>query len=123
MKLHTKSVLRLVVFAMLVAALCVSLGCGAKEKTEPQTTTTDQSTTMGKAVDQAKEAAGDVAMLANPKPGIDPVCGMTIDDSRLVVEVDGKKYGFCAVACAEEFKADPAKYLAADATTEESHDH
>lgn len=122
MKSRTISFIRMMVFCVLVIALCAAVGCGTKEEAEPQTTTTEKSTTLGKAVDQAKEAAGEVVTLANPKPGIDPVCGMEIDDNRLVVEIDGKKFGFCSAACAEAFKEDPEKYLAADAS-HEGHDH
>lgn len=38
----------------------------------------------------------------------DPICGMSVDLARtkLVVEVDGTTYGFCARACRDTFVAD-----------------
>lgn len=123
MRTQSMTVLRFLAIGMLILALGVALGCGSKEKAEPQSAATDApATTAKKAVDAAKEAAGDIATLANPKEGIDPVCGMKLDEHRLVIEVDGKKYGFCSAACAEEFQANPEKYLTADAG-HEGHDH
>ncbi len=45
----------------------------------------------------------------------DPVCGMTVDPLKAAasVEYESKLYHFCCKGCAEKFKADPAKYLAA----------
>ncbi len=45
----------------------------------------------------------------------DPVCGMTVDPAKAAVSVayDGTLYHFCCKGCAEKFKHDPAKYLAA----------
>jgi Cu+-exporting ATPase len=45
----------------------------------------------------------------------DPVCGMNINPAttKYVYEHGGKNYYFCCQSCAEKFKADPAKYLAA----------
>jgi YHS domain-containing protein len=121
--MKTRKTVGLIILGVLVLALALSLGCGTKEQSEPKTATTDEkSTTYGEAVEQAKEVAGEVAALANPTPGIDPVCGMKLEEGQLVVEVAGAQYGFCAAACADAFKADPAKYLAA-ATGHEGHDH
>jgi YHS domain-containing protein len=91
----------------LVAGLIV--GCGSKESADTKATTGAASSTYGKAVEKAKET---VAELENPKQGFDPVCDMAIDGS-LVVTVDGKKYGFCSQHCADMFKENPEKYLAA----------
>ena len=44
---------------------------------------------------------------------VDPVCGMTVDPAHAAAsaEYDGKTYYFCAVSCAEKFRADPQRYL------------
>ena len=44
----------------------------------------------------------------------DPVCGMNVDPAKAAasVEQDRKLYHFCCKGCAENFKADPQKYLA-----------
>jgi Cu+-exporting ATPase len=44
---------------------------------------------------------------------IDPVCGMTVDESTAAAtsEYKGKKYYFCAVGCKKAFDKDPEKYL------------
>jgi YHS domain-containing protein len=96
-----------IIIGFLVLLLTVIIGCSSGDEAETQTSTTEQSTTPGKTVQQAKEA---VASLANPEPGIDPVCGMAVDGS-IVVNVDGKDYAFCSQACADKFKEDPDKYI------------
>lgn len=56
-----------------------------------------------------------------PKPApiaisntVDPVCGMNITatEASAYADHDGKKLGFCSEGCAEEFKKDPAQYVA-----------
>jgi len=53
----------------------------------------------------------------------DPVCGMEIDPASAAAtsEYEGTTYYFCAVACKEQFDAEPAKFLGAapQATAEE----
>jgi Cu+-exporting ATPase len=59
-------------------------------------------------------------MSANPSTlERDVVCGMNVSptSAKHVHEHAGKKYYFCCAACAEKFKADPAKYLAAPGPT------
>ncbi|HEY7302658.1 MAG TPA: heavy metal translocating P-type ATPase [Bryobacteraceae bacterium] len=43
----------------------------------------------------------------------DPVCGMNVAEDRAAgtVEYEGTVYYFCALSCAQKFKADPQKYL------------
>ena len=43
----------------------------------------------------------------------DPVCGMTIEDTKAAATVvhDGQTYYFCSKHCAETFKANPHSYL------------
>ncbi|HXN28103.1 MAG TPA: heavy metal translocating P-type ATPase [Candidatus Acidoferrales bacterium] len=47
----------------------------------------------------------------------DPVCGMTVDPTRLAAPVvyAGKSYYFCCAGCADKFRAEPAKYSNATA--------
>jgi Cu+-exporting ATPase len=47
----------------------------------------------------------------------DPVCGMTVDPVRATAQVvyAGKTNYFCCAGCADKFRAEPAKYLNADA--------
>ncbi len=45
----------------------------------------------------------------------DPVCGMSVDPTQAAstAEHEGKLYHFCCRGCAEKFRRDPEKYLAA----------
>ncbi len=45
---------------------------------------------------------------------LDPVCKMTVDESKAaaVSEYKGKKYFFCAAGCKKVFDKDPEKFLA-----------
>lgn len=54
---------------------------------------------------------------ANPKPGLCPVSGEEVDES-VTAEVNGRGYLFCCAKCVDEFKADPAKYLGASASSQ-----
>ena len=42
----------------------------------------------------------------------DPVCGMEIDEKKVVASFvyEGKTYYFCAQACKRAFERDPEKY-------------
>ena len=57
---------------------------------------------------------------------VDPVCGMTIEESDAVGSHvhDGVRYFFCATSCLERFKADPRRVRAASgsATGSDSRD-
>jgi P-type Cu+ transporter len=48
----------------------------------------------------------------------DPVCGMVVDPQKAAgkVEHDGKTYYFCSARCAERFRNEPEKFLAAPGT-------
>ena len=48
-----------------------------------------------------------------PQTVVDPVCGMTISPADAVGTADyqGETYHFCSVACLEQFRADPAKFV------------
>ncbi|HWY42364.1 MAG TPA: heavy metal translocating P-type ATPase [Candidatus Sulfotelmatobacter sp.] len=48
----------------------------------------------------------------------DPVCGMsvTLEGAAATAEFEGKKYFFCAEACAEKFAKEPRKYLKTNVT-------
>jgi P-type Cu+ transporter len=45
----------------------------------------------------------------------DPVCGMTVDAQHTAAQVEhsGKTFYFCCARCANEFRAEPQKYLSA----------
>ena len=45
---------------------------------------------------------------------IDPVCKMTVEESKAAAtsEYKGKKYYFCAAGCKKAFDQNPEKYLA-----------
>lgn len=43
--------------------------------------------------------------------GTDPVCQMSVSDSTISAEHNGKKYYFCAEHCKEEFLKEPQKFL------------
>jgi Cu+-exporting ATPase len=48
----------------------------------------------------------------------DPVCGMTVDPQKSAAKVNhqGKTYFFCSSRCAERFRKEPEKFLAAPGT-------
>ena len=52
----------------------------------------------------------------------DPVCGMDVDPHTAKHRADhsGRTYYFCSARCRERFVADPAKFLAPEATTPET---
>src|SRR5688572_15112321 len=54
----------------------------------------------------------------------DPVCGMTVDPASAAGHVDykGKTYHFCSQHCVHAFKANPEKFLAGKAKTEQRSD-
>jgi len=56
------------------------------------------------------------------KEVIDPVCGMTIDPADAVGHIDykGETYYFCAESCLQRFKADPARYVRPETSTQAS---
>lgn len=118
----------IVVKSVTVLALVsiVGVGCSSEQKAETQsasetTSTSQKQTTYGRAVDRATEVA---QALSNPKEGLDPVCGMALSEDPVTVMVDDKTYGFCSEHCAEQFEADPDKYLAmASSDGHEGHDH
>lgn len=45
---------------------------------------------------------------------IDPVCGMTVDDTKAAgtSAYQGKTFYFCAPGCKQKFDQDPARYAA-----------
>jgi Cu+-exporting ATPase len=47
---------------------------------------------------------------------IDPVCGMTVERETAAAawEHEGTTYLFCSVACMEQFRADPDRFLTMD---------
>jgi P-type Cu+ transporter len=53
----------------------------------------------------------------------DPVCGMMVDPQKAAgkVEHDGKTYYFCSARCAERFRNEPEKFLAAPGTAGMEH--
>jgi Cu+-exporting ATPase len=107
---------RLLAIGLLVLLVAV-IGCGSGDKAE---TAGDGAASHGETAEKAaKQAKVDVAALANPEKGIDPVCKMEINENAVVAEIDGKKYGFCSQHCVDKFKANPEKYLTAAAETEE----
>jgi YHS domain-containing protein len=106
---------RWLVIGLMVLLIAV-IGCSSGEKAE---TAAEGAASHGETAEKAvKDVKADVASLANPEQGIDPICKMEIDGS-LVVEIDGKEYGFCSQHCADKFKENPEKYLTAAAEPEE----
>ncbi|MBI4542101.1 MAG: heavy metal translocating P-type ATPase, partial [Gemmatimonadetes bacterium] len=53
----------------------------------------------------------------------DPVCGMEVAPDRAAgaLEHEGQTYCFCGSSCLEKFRADPTRYLRADAAPEPMH--
>jgi len=137
---------RLLGVVMVVLMSAVYLGCGSKEKAdspaEKAATTTESSqsaygeqksqdtqvpegTQEPQATEQSQttqETADWTAAYDNPKPGIDPVCGMTLEREYVEVATIGdKKYACCSAGCVAMLTANPEKYLKVDASTESPH--
>ena len=74
-------------------------GCRTKFKTAPSRFLTD---------DASDEAT---------TPTVDPVCGMAVDPSTSTIRHDhaGTTYHFCCDGCRTKFRADPERYLRAEA--------
>ncbi|MCA9283619.1 MAG: HAD-IC family P-type ATPase, partial [Phycisphaerales bacterium] len=55
----------------------------------------------------------------------DPVCGMTVtrEDAAMRLEHDRKEYLFCSARCAEQFRADPDRYVHASGSKDGAQDH
>ncbi len=54
---------------------------------------------------------------------LDIVCGMSVEPGGSPsAEHEGRQFSFCSQGCADKFVANPAKYLAAEATTSEEQD-
>ncbi|HID72420.1 TPA: YHS domain-containing protein, partial [Candidatus Micrarchaeota archaeon] len=48
----------------------------------------------------------------DPWAGIDPVCGMEVNErSQYATHFEGVEYHFCSKHCQEKFAADPPSYL------------
>jgi len=95
----------------------------ADQATDATAQATDQKqTTYGRAVQRAEDT---VAELANPKVNTDPVCGMAVDETSIIVTIADKDYAVCSERCAETLQADPDKYLVASAGEDghEGHNH
>jgi heavy metal translocating P-type ATPase len=64
------------------------------------------------------------ASLPGPPKAKDPVCGMSLDPSKVreQLEHSGKAYYFCSKRCAERFAQNPEKFLRAPGTAGMEHD-
>ena len=64
------------------------------------------------------------ASLPGPPKAKDPVCGMSVDPSKVrdQLEHSGKAYYFCSKRCAERFAQNPEKFLRAPGTAGMEHD-
>lgn len=53
-----------------------------------------------------------MTLQTNPKPFIDPVCGMNVDPATAAATLyhDGIKFYFCAEGCKREFESHPDKF-------------
>jgi len=69
--------------------------------------------------DSAGESAGDEPTDA-PASAVDPVCGMTVEDTADApsVDHDGETYYFCCHGCADSFRDEPESYLGDDPEVE-----
>jgi hypothetical protein len=100
------------------------IGCSSGDGDEAATGYTE---TVDKAEDvaaKAEEKAVDLASFDNPEVGVCPVCKMKVEAAYVeVAEVDDKKIACCSARCVAMVTESPDKYLAADATGHEGHDH
>ena len=73
----------------------------------------------------AKPPGANLPILTGPPKARDPVCGMSVDPTKAAgkVEHQGEVYHFCSKRCAERFRQDPEKFLAAPGTAGIEHAH
>jgi P-type Cu+ transporter len=73
----------------------------------------------------AKPPGANLPILTGPPKARDPVCGMSVDPTKAAgkVEHKGEVYHFCSKRCAERFRQDPEKFLAAPGTAGIEHAH
>ena len=106
-----------VVSGLAALALFVFLGCSAGGDSE--TAQSEEPAVKIEKPASTDEEAQEVALaLSNPKEGVDPVCGMSVDGST-VVTINDKHYAVCGAHCGEQLTADPDKYLVVAAATDE----
>lgn len=114
----------ILLIAVWMVLLVAVVGCGSGEKAEKAEKASDEAASMSKSAGETMEKTeGTVVMLANPEPGIDPVCKMELSDHPIIIEMDGKKYGFCSQQCADKFKENPEKYLKPSEESQETEEH
>ncbi len=119
-----KSFVTLSLMVALVIAVGVFVGCSSSETEEAATAA--QGT-----VDKAKEVAAtaeekvvDLASFDNPKVGVCPVCKMNVEAAYVeIAKVDEKEYACCSERCVAMLQETPDKYLMAEATGHEGHNH
>lgn len=70
-----------------------------------------------------KPSGGSLPVMAGAPREKDPVCGMMVDPERAAGKAEhaGKTYYFCSRRCAERFRAEPEKFLAAPGTAGMEH--
>src|SRR5437899_12086166 len=73
----------------------------------------------------AKPPGANLPILTGPPKARDPVCGMSVDPTKAAgkVEHKGEVYHFCSKRCAERFRQDPEKFLAATGSGGIEHAH
>src|SRR6266550_621764 len=73
----------------------------------------------------AKPPGANLPILTGPPKARDPVCGMSVDPTKAAgrVEHKGEVYHFCSKCCAERFRQDPEKFLAAPGSAGIEHAH
>lgn len=69
-------------------------------------------------ISPVKSTGAGLPILAHGLEVKDPVCGMSVDPPKAAAKRthEGKDYFFCSVRCAERFKQEPARFLAAPGT-------
>src|SRR5438876_692498 len=73
----------------------------------------------------AKPPGANLPILTGPPKARSPVCGMSVDPTKAAgkVEHKGEVYHFCSKRCAERFRQDPEKFLAAPGSAGIEHAH
>jgi YHS domain-containing protein len=56
--------------------------------------------------------------MSQPKEHIDPVCGMTVEESSDAIQTEYKSqtYYFCSPGCKRDFDKEPEKYVSKSAS-------
>lgn len=119
-----KSFVAISLVVALVIAVGVFVGCSSSETEEAATAAKGTVDKAKEVAATAEEQAVDLASFDNHEEGVCPVCKMNVEAAYVeVAKVEEKKYACCSERCVAMLQEAPDKYLTAEATGHEGHNH